>query len=541
MQTAKKMKVSSVLSMAVAATLSARAAHAATLNIYYDNIIDYDLSTNTVVQSYGYGSGNTNNGVSYTGPTSINIAVGDILEFGIDAVVTNNVNPDGGKLTGTITVNAGKTTKVQSIQPSYLGLSSLSMVVASTDATASILTPVTNGAPTGTFAGAPDYNSTVAINGAGGNPVLPPNNGTGTGPNWSQNTQGDISPTGPNGGDVGDHFAISGSDPIYPVPQGAAGTSVLAQFGAATATYSNATDFFDSLNYTASSAGTVILSPSVQTVETTYWVNTKQGSPSVASGYAAQEFNQPGDVVGILPALVINIGPTFGPKHSIISLTPASNGVPLGYGSSQGTLPITGHDGNYNLAQVTGLFTSTGYVEANGFNPGTDEEIYAIDVLDGGTQATPAEIAVLVNTINDGDGIVPASVGVTAAAAYADLPIVTDSSPFASQYNLFLDFNSGTSSDNFLAFDMSIDNDPNLDGFYAVSAIAVVPEPMSIGLLALGGLGLLTQRPRRRFSYRLRVHPHHNALKSSGYVGAENAPIYFFHERLEFTAGGKEK
>jgi hypothetical protein len=243
----------------------------------------------------------------------------------------------------------------------------------------------------------------------------------------------------------------------------------------------------------------VLLSPSVQSAGTSYWLNTKQGSPSVASGYIAQQFNQPGDVVGTLPSLLIHVGPNFfEPKHSIISLTPASEGVPFGYGLSQGVLSVNGHDGNYNLAQLTCLPTSAGYVEANGFNPGTDEEIYAIDVLDDGTQATPAEIAVLVNAINRGDGIVPASVGVTAAAAYADLPVV-DSSPFGSQYNLFLDFASGLSADNFLAFDVSLDNDPNLNGLYAVSAIAVIPEPMSLGLLALGGVGLLTQRPRRRF------------------------------------------
>src|ERR1700722_3980572 len=132
MQPVSKMKALSVLSMAVVATMGAKTAHAAALSLYYNNIVDFDPSTNTVVQAFGYGAGNTNS-ASYTGPTSINIAVGDILEFGVDAVVTNNVNPDGGKLTGTITVSAGKTTKVQAIQPSFLGLATMSVTVPSTD------------------------------------------------------------------------------------------------------------------------------------------------------------------------------------------------------------------------------------------------------------------------------------------------------------------------------------------------------------------------------------------------------------------------
>jgi hypothetical protein len=104
----------------------------------------------------------------------------------------------------------------------------------------------------------------------------------------------------------------------------------------------------------------------------------------------------------------------------------------------------------------------------------------------------------LVTAINSGDSAVPFSLGVAASATYAGLPTVTDTNnPFGSEYNLFLDSATPPSGDNFFGFDMSSANDPNLVG-YTVVTVAAIPEPMSLGLLALGGLGLLTQRPRRQ-------------------------------------------
>jgi hypothetical protein len=72
--------------------------------------------------------------------------------------------------------------------------------------------------------------------------------------------------------------------------------------------------------------------------------------------------------------------------------------------------------------------------------------------------------------------------------------------PFGSQYNLFLTF-SGTnlpgSATDTLGLDLSSTNDALLSG-YTFSAVAVVPEPMSLGLLVLGGVGLMARRNRRK-------------------------------------------
>ncbi len=382
-------------------------------------------------------------------------------------------------------------------QPSFLGLSALGIQIPSTDTTDSKLVPNKAGPPTGTFGSTPDYDSTASLNNSTGvgSAVAPNNNPGGFVPIWNDSSEGDVSPTSATGGDVGDHSAIlQGNGQEF--SNTARGANILGQYGAAAATFGNATDFFDSLTYTANSYGRVILAPVVNAMGTSYWVNTRQGSSTVPSGYSSMTFTNPGDVIGTLPILVINVTAEAS-NQPIISLTAKPFGAPTTYGNSLGILAVSGHNGNYGVAQSTGLNATTGYVEVGGFNPGTDEEIYALDVLVNGVRANAAQIGDLVFSINQGDTMVLPSTPIVAAATYAGLGVTHDASPFGSQYNLFLDYGSGPSSDNFLAIDLSNSNDFNLAG-YSFSAIAVVPEPMSFSLVTLaGGLGLITRRPKR--------------------------------------------
>ncbi len=115
-------------------------------------------------------------------------------------------------------------------------------------------------------------------------------------------------------------------------------------------------------------------------------------------------------------------------------------GTPFEYNPLQGSLTASGLNESDPIAEVTLFNTATGYVEVDGFNAKTDQEIYAMDVLVNGSQASTAQIALLVNAINNGDNAIPASPGIHAADSYADLGIApTDSAPSPGQYNLFLD------------------------------------------------------------------------------------------------------
>jgi hypothetical protein len=199
MQSIVKTKVISVLSMAVAATVGGKASRGATLTLYYDNIKEVAPDGTTIVQSYNYST----SGGNYSNiPTTINIAAGDTFEFGIDAVVTNNVNPDAGKSTGTPGHIA--------VQPSYLGLATLSIAVPSSDAHAGTLVPNTAGLNGNTIAGVPDYNDSISLNNSTGlgTSAGPNNNPGGFAPIWGYSVPGDVTPMSGTGGDVGYYFPI---------------------------------------------------------------------------------------------------------------------------------------------------------------------------------------------------------------------------------------------------------------------------------------------------------------------------------------------
>jgi hypothetical protein len=474
----RRLKAGSLLSMAVTAALGAPVARAATLTLYYDNISDSDG------QSYGYGV----TGANYANvPTTINIAVGDTFEFGIDAVVTNNVNPDAGEKTGT----PGHTL----VQPSFLGLSSLSIAIPSSDERSDFLVPVTSGPPNATFYGSPDYDDTASLNNQGGaGDSKPINNGSNPAvPIWNESTVGDVLP-GTNG-DVGDHLTIfQGNGPVS--SNSKSGAIEISQYGASIASYAMATDFFSGLSYLADRPGRVVLSPQVDFAGTGYWSNTQAGSSSMPSGYGSTFFNNPGDVIGKLPSLVINItgvGPPLRPVHPIVSLTASAAGAPTNYGPLLGTMTAN-ELGLNGLGTFSNTSLDYGYVEASEFN--SPQEIYALSVMVNGKSATQAQVDKLVNIINNGDSAIPAASGVLAADSYSKLPTLAPNFFFGE--NLFLEFPSVSSNDNFFAVDLTTNGDPNLVGYSFHDIQVGIPEPSSLGLLALGGLGLLGRRNRRR-------------------------------------------
>jgi hypothetical protein len=524
MQSAKKStRILSALSMAAAAGMYASAAHASpTLSLYYGQETSYGNSNNAVMIGSGYNalspnfdtegahealSGQTLESINASGPTTITIPAGQYLSLAVDAVLTGNANSNSnGSSAG---VKDGSVS-----QPSYLGLSELGMYISSSDAAASLLTPIaspndTAGTPDTTVSTIKAYTSTALVN----NGAIGPNGGAyNVIPAWTGTKgAGNVAPNEPgysgtaNQGGVGFfQNGVPGGDTnivgfiVGGNTQGD-GTSksdvqAIEQFAAQNnvGSYSNSTDFFDNLVFQALKAGTVTLAPFLVSQATEYWTNTSAvpSSTSVATAYAPSN-GFAGGTINNLPVLVIDItpgvssGPTGVPIISYGSTTPGA-----AYGSQVASLTVTGHNGSYAVAsEAISPASSDGYVAFAGFSPATDEEIFALDVLVNGTQATSSELATLVTAINAGDSSVTASTGVVASTS-SPAP-----DPFGAQYNLFLDPQGNSAG--FLGLDLLGSNDSSLAG-YSVSAVAVVPEPMTLGLLALGGVGLMARRRNRK-------------------------------------------
>jgi hypothetical protein len=509
--TRNRVKILSALSMAAAAaTVAAQSAKGVSLSLYYGNTAGSGPGTaksNSTGDGIWVGPGTATTGATHystakgnlagpvtqiipnqTTPTTIMVAPGEYLSISINALITGDSNPDagkrerttGGKLTATVT------------QPANLGLSALGIRVgvSANDANGSILRPLNNGGPNTSYSGTPGYLSYASVNQGTtipGGPAVP---------SWQRSSPGDVEL---NSGSVGANAQIFGGDST---PSSFAGTiNELEQFSAGSAAYSNSTEFFQGLVYRAGPfSGVVTLSPFADTSATQYWSvltpasGLAKGVYTNPTGYQATYFGS-SDTVAALPVLVIEVGslePLISPIV-ILGSSPPNPDLFFGVGTSSGTLTVTGSNGNYALAQITGLNDVSNYVEATGWNPATDEEIYGLDVLVNGNQATPAQLATLINAIN-GDGDAPPSSNVSAGT----MPVAG----FPAAYNLFLTFPGGAgdtslSDPDYLGIDLSSYNDPHLVG-YSFSAVAALPEPMSLGLLAAGGLGLMAHRNRRR-------------------------------------------
>jgi len=506
MRPAKKnlSKALSALSMAAAAVMATQAAHAATLTMYYGNEpatsgSPYKLNGIYVSSTTGFGTAvatQQTTGINTGSAMTISMPVGDYLSLAIDAVLTGVTNADGGRSLG------GSSPGAEPTQPTNLGLAALGVRIPSSDTAAASLQPV-EGALYQTFGGLPAYYATPLIsnlnaasasaagapkgvtNRAGSNGTnVNSGNGNGIVPTWGNQTVGDVE-TGV--GEVGTNIQIDGINSSA----GASAPNTLGQFGGATAAYSNATEFFDSLQYHATSSGTVTLSPAADTSATNYWVFATAGTTGAQTGYNNVHFSG-SDTAVAMQQLVIVIGSSGGSTgHAIVSLTAAA---PVSYGSSVGSIAMQGSHAAYAPQAVTGLNNGSGYLSVSNWNPATDVELFGVDVQVGGQQASAGQLATLINAINGSDGKVAASSGVTASLT------PPSPNPFGGIYNLFLTDAGGVpggGSADALGLDLSSGNDSLLSG-YTFAAVSVVPEPMSLGLLALGGVGLMTRRNRRK-------------------------------------------
>jgi hypothetical protein len=302
MQSAKKsFRILSTLSAAAVSALAAKAAHGATLSLYYGQDTNYNNSANGIFEGTTFSaSGSQNNlqgGVkvlrgtsvasvpitSSGGVDTITLPVGDYLALSIDAVLTGNVNPFGGTSNG----QKGIT------QPTYLGLSELGLAVSSSDATGTLLTPAASvTSPDTTINGLPSYTSLAILNqvmaGQGGAAATPT-------PTWpSVHGVGEVQPnlpgydTAPNssGGfgfpspSIGASAFVAGGNTGPVAGNTQAGYNQTAQFASQTNTagYANATEFADNLVFKGLAAGTVTLAPFAVGSSTEYWTAPNPGT-----------------------------------------------------------------------------------------------------------------------------------------------------------------------------------------------------------------------------------------------------------------------
>src|SRR5208337_4415319 len=161
----------------------------------------------------------------------------------------------------------------------------------------------------------------------------------------------------------------------------AGGIQQLTQFSssAASPSYANATEVFDSLGYGTVAVGTVTLAPQIVTSATSYWsLATPGSSTTTESVYAPVAIST--SMAGALPVLVVNIV-SASKAQSVLSLSLSTNTPPSTYGTNEGDLQVVGGNSEYLPGEIQVAPAATSYLQITGFNPQTDEEIYAFDVL----------------------------------------------------------------------------------------------------------------------------------------------------------------
>jgi uncharacterized repeat protein (TIGR03803 family) len=178
-----------------------------------------------------------------------------------------------------------------------------------------------------------------------------------------------------------------------------------------------------------------------------------------------------------------NYGTVFSLVHdtSILSLTTTA---PTNFGRDLGPLNVSGSHGNYTTGSISVDNSPIGYLDIGGFNPSTDTEVYALAITDSVPANLATDLSSAASLIN--------------AASYSGYGVTASTTDplgiFGNGYDLFLtitDPTLGTGSP-YLGFDFT-----QLTGTtdtLSVNSVAAVPEPASLGLLAIGSLPLLGRR-----------------------------------------------
>jgi uncharacterized repeat protein (TIGR03803 family) len=165
----------------------------------------------------------------------------------------------------------------------------------------------------------------------------------------------------------------------------------------------------------------------------------------------------------------------------IISLTAAA---PTAFGSNVGTLTLTGSNGNYTTGSASFTATPTGYLAVTGFNPSTDNEVYALELTDSTPANLTADLADAESEINSG--------------TYTDYSVTASTTDpltiLGTGYDFYITITNDTlgTGSPYFGFDFTqLNGTPDT---LSVSAAAAVPEPASVSLLALGAIALLRRR-----------------------------------------------